>query len=95
MNEEMIEILNPTGTRATKQIKLAPRKHDNFRGRRIGLLDNNKPNADKFLDHVGALLKDRYDGIELVAKRKMTRIEADCLAELAEHCDVVINAFAD
>lgn len=93
--EEMIEILNPTGERATKQIRLAPRKHDNLRGVRIGLLDNNKPNADKFLDHVGALLKKRYDGVELISKRKMTRIEADCLNELAERCDAVINAFAD
>jgi hypothetical protein len=95
MNDETIEILNPTGVRASKQIRLAPRKHDNLLGRRIGLLDNNKPNADKFLDHVGALLMKRYDGIELVAKRKMTRIEADCLTELAARCDVVINAFAD
>ena len=95
MNHETIEIVNPTGVRATKQIKLAPRMHDNLHGRRIGLLDNNKPNADKFLDHVGALLKKRYDGVELISKRKMTRIEADCLTELAEHCDVVINAFAD
>ena len=95
MNDETIEILNPTGVRASKRIRLAPRKHDNLGGVRIGLLDNNKPNADKFLDHVGALLKKRYDGVELVAKRKMTRIEADCLKELAERCDVVINAFAD
>ena len=95
MNDEMIEIVNPTGIRATKQIKLAPRKHDNLCGRRIGLLDNNKPNADKFLDYVGALLKKRYDSVELVAKRKMTRIEANCLTELADRCGVVINAFAD
>ncbi len=93
--EEMIEILNPAGRRATKQTRLAPRKHDNLRGVRIGLLDNNKPNADKFLDHVGALLKKRYDGVELISKRKMTRIGADCLNELAERCDGVINAFAD
>jgi hypothetical protein len=33
--------------------------------------------------------------VELVSKRKMTRIEADCLKELADRCDVVINAFAD
>ena len=95
MNQEMIEILNPTGMRATRQTRLAPRKHDNLGGVRIGLLDNNKPNADKFLDHVGALLKKRYDNVELVAKRKMTRIEADCLTEWAERCDVVINALAD
>jgi hypothetical protein len=95
MNYETIEILNPTGVRASKQIRLAPRKHESVNRRRIGLLDNNKPNADKFLDHVGALFKKRYDGVELVLKRKMTRIEADCLKELAEQCDVVINAFAD
>jgi hypothetical protein len=95
MREETIEILNPTGVRASKRIRLAPRKHDNLLGVRIGLLDNNKPNADKFLDHIGALLMKRYDGVELISKRKMTRIEADCLKELAEHCDVVINAFAD
>ena len=95
MNDEMIEILNPTGVRASKRIRLAPRKHDNLGGVRIGLLDNNKPNADKFLGHVGVLLKKRYDGVELISKRKMTRIEADCLTELAERCDVVINAFAD
>ena len=95
MNEQTIDIINPTGIRASKQIRLAPRKHDNLGGVRIGLLDNNKPNADKFLNHVGALLKKRYDSVELVAKRKMTRIEADCLTELADRCDVVINAFAD
>jgi hypothetical protein len=95
MDNETLEIINPTGVRATKQITLAPRKLETLRGSRIGLLDNNKPNADKFLDHVGALLKNRYDGVELVAKRKITRIEADCLKELAERCDVVINAFAD
>jgi len=95
MNDEMIEILNPTGVRATKQIRLAVRKHKSLNDARIGLLDNNKPNADKFLDHVGALLKKRYDSVELVVKRKMTRIEADCLTELAERCDVVVNAFAD
>lgn len=95
MNDETIEILNPTGVRASKKISLAPRTHENLRGIRVGLLDNNKPNADKFLDHAGALLKKRYDDVELISKRKMTRIEADCLKELAEHCDVVINAFAD
>ena len=33
--------------------------------------------------------------IELVALRKMSRTEADCLPELIARCDVVINAFAD
>jgi len=95
MREDYIEIVNPTATRSVEQTKLAPRRLESLRGSRIGLLDNNKPNADKFLGYVGELLNARYDGIELVAKRKMTRTEADCLVELSRGCDAVINAFAD
>lgn len=95
MNSQTVEILNPTGVRATKRVELAARKHGNLRGLRIGLLDNNKPNADKFLEYVGDLLSKRYAGLELVSRCKMTRTEADCLTELAECCDVVVNAFAD
>jgi len=95
MREDYIEIVNPTATRSVEQTKLAPRRLESLRGSRIGLLDNNKPNADKFLGYVGELLNARYDGIELVAKRKMTRTEADCLVELSSGCDAVINAFAD
>ena len=95
VHQGQIEVINPTATRSVEQTKLAPRRLESLRGRRVGLLDNNKPNADKFLGYVGELLNARYDGIELVAKRKMTRTEADCLAELGSGCDVVINAFAD
>jgi len=95
VNQEQIEIIEPTGASSVRQTKLAPRELASLRGVRVGLLDNNKPNADKFLGYVGELLKARYDGIELVAKRKMSRTEADCLAALSSRCDVVINAFAD
>ena len=91
----MIEIVNPAGMAASKRSALAPRRFDALAGLRIGLLDNNKPNADKFLQFVGSMLQDRYAGVELVTKTKMTRMEADGLAELAAGCDVVINAFAD
>lgn len=95
VNQGQIEVINPTATHRVEQTKLAPRQLETLHGRRIGLLDNNKPNADKFLGYVGELLKARYEGIELVAKRKMSRTEADCLAELSSDCQVVINAFAD
>jgi hypothetical protein len=91
----MMEIVNPVGTPRRQQSKLARRQHESLRGRRIGLLDNNKPNADKFLQFIGEFLTARYPEIEIVAKRKMTRVESDGLAELAKSCDVVINAFAD
>jgi hypothetical protein len=95
MEAELIKIVNPTAPRFSKRTKLSPRKCGTLHGTRIGLLDNNKPNADKFLAYVGELLKRRYDGVELVPKRKMSRTQADGLEELAERCDVVINAFAD
>jgi hypothetical protein len=95
MNEALIDIVNPVGLSASKKTDPARRSHDSLQGLRVGLLDNNKPNADKFLEFVGELLKRRNDGIELVPKRKMSRTEADCLPELIARCDVVINAFAD
>ena len=93
--EDVIEIVNPIGIPHRRQSKLAPRQYQSLSGRRIGLLDNNKPNADKFLRFVGAMLQERCPDIELVPKRKMTRMEGDGLAELADRCDVVINALAD
>lgn len=98
MRDDYIEIVNPTGQRQAKHGDLAERNIENLeslRGVRVGLLDNNKPNADKFLQFIGAMLQERYADIELVPKRKMTRMQADGLTELAGRCDVVINAFAD
>ena len=95
MERELITIVNPTAPRVSKRAKLAPRKYRSLRHKRIGLLDNNKPNADKFLAQVGKLLRQRYEGVELISRRKMTRTGADFIQELADRCDVVINAFAD
>jgi hypothetical protein len=49
MERELIRIINPTAPRISKRTRLAPRKYRSLRHKRIGLLDNNKPNADKFL----------------------------------------------
>ena len=95
MVEDLIEIVNPLGVPRRYVSKLAPRRYDNLAGRRVGLLDNNKPNADSFLQMIGQLLQSRYPEIKLIPKRKMTRMESDGLAQLAASCDVVINAFAD
>ena len=95
MSETRIQIVNPTGVRVTKETKLAGRSYNSLCGRRIGLLDNNKPNADKFLELVAARLRQRYEAVEFVAQRKMTRTAAERIHELTAQCDVVINALAD
>jgi len=95
MSQEMIEIVSPVGQSASKKTGLALRNRGSLQGLRVGLLDNNKPNADKFLGFVGELLKRRHGDIEIIAKRKLSRTEAEVLPELIARCDVVINAFAD
>ena len=91
---ENIDIINPTADREIKAGQLATR-NGKLAGRKIGLLDNSKPNADKYLEYVAELLQEKNPGIEIVFRRKMTRTEADCLPELKERCDYVITAFAD
>ena len=93
--DRVIEIVNPLGVPRREMSKLAVRRYDSLAGYRVGLLDNNKPNADRFLQFIGELLRARDPEIQLVAKRKMTRTESDDLAQLAKTCDFVINAFAD
>ncbi len=95
MAEHLIEIVDPTAERECKRVMLATRKHRQLKHKRVGLLDNSKPNADKFLGYIGELLQARYEGLEIVFKRKMSRTEADCTKDLIDHCDVVITAFAD
>jgi hypothetical protein len=93
--DNLVEIVNPLGVPRKQLSKLAPRRDDSLDGRRVGLLDNNKPNADRFLQQIAEMLEARYADLTLVHKRKMTRVESEGLAQLAENCDFVINAFAD
>lgn len=95
MNHEMPEIVSPVGQPAIRKNTLAKRRGGTVAGLRIGLLDNNKPNADKFLSFTGEMLQQRYQNVELVFRRKLSRTEAECLPDLVARCDVVINAFAD
>ena len=94
MQENHIEVINPIAQRQVKGRKLAHRGSE-LHGKTVGLLDNSKPNADKFLEQVAELLKNQYNGIRILPRRKMTRTEADCLPELLEECDAVVTAFAD
>lgn len=95
MKQGLIVIVTPTAPRAVKRGRLASRKHRDLNNLRVGLLDNNKPNADRFLEFAGELLRERYPNVALIPKRKMTRTGADGLSEFAGNCDVVVNAFGD
>ena len=95
MEKDTVVIVSPIAAQAVKHHRLASRKRAELNNLRIGLLDNNKPNADRFLEFAGELLQERSPNITLIPKRKMTRTGADGLSEFAENCDAVINAFGD
>jgi hypothetical protein len=89
-------LLNPVGTREVTSTPIAPRI-DGLKGRKIGLLDNTKKNADILLKEVGEILLRDYGVAEVIYRRKVGSSPAapeEMLDEMAT-CDAVINAYGD
>jgi len=89
-------LLDPVGERDIVRVPIAPRLAS-LRGRRIGLLDNTKKNADILLRAVGEILQAEHGVAEVIYRRKIgssPAAPAEMLDELAA-CDAVINAYGD
>ncbi len=88
-------VLDPTGERTPSARTLLPRPAS-LRGRTVGLLDISKPRGDVLLDRLEQLL--RVDGAQVRRYRKPTFARVapvDLRHEIAEQCEVVIEALAD
>jgi hypothetical protein len=88
-------LLDPTNERVSAQRAPAerPRRLD---GVTVGLLDISKPRGDVFLDHLEALLRDRGFNIERFRKPTFAKpAPLDLRREIAQRCQVVIEALAD
>ena len=91
----MRTVLDPTGERRPATRELLPRP-GTPRGRTVGLLDISKARGDVVLDRLEELL--RADGVRVLRYRKPTFARpapVDLRHEIAEHCEVVIEALAD
>jgi hypothetical protein len=91
----MRTVLDPTGEQRPSARELLPRP-DTLRGRTVGLLDISKPRGDVFLDRLEELLT--ADGVVVRRYRKPTvtrTAPVDLRHEIAEQCEVVIEALAD
>ncbi len=91
----MRTVLDPTGERRPATRELLPRP-GTLRGRAVGLLDISKARGDVVLDRLEELL--RADGVRVLRYRKPTFARpapVDLRHEIAEHCEVVIEALAD
>ena len=90
----LIKIVNPVGQRAVARIALA-RRLDSLHGKSIGFIDNIKPNANLFLEHVEAMLRADYPDIKTVAVRKNFTSSKLIAHELEGHVQALVNAWGD
>ena len=91
----MTILLDPTGELQPAQRQVLPRPKA-LTGKRIALLDISKPRGDVFLDHLSARLA--VMGVETRRYKKPTFARVapvDLRHEIANDCDVVIEALAD
>jgi hypothetical protein len=89
--------VGPATTLERDRPALAPRP-DSLSGLRLGLLANTKRNAEQFLADVGRELAEQYGMIPVVSVKKPNIVEtapAEMMAELTEHCDVVVAGVGD
>ena len=91
----MRTVLDPTGETQAPGRELLPRP-GSLRGRTVGLLDISKARGDVVLDRLEQLLT--ADGVHVRRYRKPTFARpapVDLRHEIAEQCEVVIEALAD
>lgn len=93
----MITVYTPIGRVVTQSIAAAPRVRS-LDGLVVGLLDNNKWNAQRLLRQLDTDLRARYDIKDIVVRRKpyfSRPAPAEMIEELASQADVVVTALAD
>jgi len=91
---QTVRIINPRGQQASVRAALAPRL-GSLGGRTIGFIDNIKPNAGLFLDHVEQMIRADHPDITTQRVRKnftSSRLIAD---QFDERVEAVVNAWGD
>jgi hypothetical protein len=92
-------IMDPTGQtmRAEAEMQLAHRP-GSVSGRTVGLLDNGKQNADRFVHELGKVLMDRFSVGTVVLRRKPVATvdaPAELLDDLHGSAELVVIAVGD
>ena len=93
----MVRLLDPTAAPSSKEKPLA-RRHTTLQGKRVGILDNTKSNADVLMLHLAELLCQEYGASTVVHQRKAHAAigaTAELLTFMAEQCDVVLLGSGD
>jgi hypothetical protein len=95
MSDHERVLLDPTGER-TPDTRARAARPASLDGLTIGLLDITKQRGDVFLDRVEQRLSERGYRVQRFAKPTFTKVApVDLRHEIAQQCDVVIEALAD
>lgn len=92
-----VRLLDPTA-KPYENIKPLARRHADLRGKRIGILDNAKSNADLLMLRIAGLLCQENGAAEVVHRRKThaaTGATKELLDEMAARCDAVLLGSGD
>ena len=93
-----IRIVDPTGEDpGLSDVNLAPRPAD-LRGKRLGLLDNSKANAEVILRAIARILNDEYEFADVFyIKKHLASLppHPEVVAELHRNADLVIAGIGD
>jgi hypothetical protein len=91
-----IIVLDPTANSETQPNELAPRL-TSLNGRRVGVLDNRKANADRLFDLVDSILRERYAAEVVVRCQKpdFSRPAPDSMLRELRDCEAVITGVGD
>lgn len=92
-------IMDPTGQAARVEgaMQLATRP-ESVSGRTVGLVDNGKQNAGRFVDELGKVLVERYGvGSVVLRKKPVATVDApvELLEDLHDAADVVVIGVGD
>jgi hypothetical protein len=92
-----ITVLDPTAEPRPVPVPLAPRP-TTLTGKKIGFLNNSKPNVEALFDTIEERLRERFEVGAVVRRIKKAAgipAERDLLEEFARECDVAVVAIAD
>ena len=91
-----LTLCDPTAQPTVDTVALAPRP-ESLRGKRLGLIQNTKHNADDLLTEVFALLEPELEPKKVIRRSVPITVPApdDLVDELAAECDLVIQAVGD
>ena len=96
-NIQKLVLVSPVNEADTAESTYAPRVAE-LRGKRVGLLDNSKSNANKMLDAMAAILDTQYGFAEIVRYRKPSAskpVAPEVIEDIGKTCDFVIVGVGD